>query len=207
MRIHTVIVEDQKMIRDILCSYVENDPDYMLYESFSDASKAVDYCLNNDVNLILMDVRTEHGESGLKAAKEIKEQKPEIKIVIVTSLIDTQVLADAKRYADSLWYKDASQEELMSVVKRTMEGEHVFPDAPPSAEIGFAKTTDFTKKEIQVLRYLVQGLSYNEIAKQLHVEPVTVQYHVTNMLQKTGFDNKLKLAIAVKDAKFIYEDL
>lgn len=86
--------------------------------------------------------------------------------------------------ADSLWYKDGDEGTLMQVVRRTMAGEHIFPDAPPSVEIGTAMSAEFTKGEMKVLRCLVRGLSYNEIAKELGIEPSTVKYHVINMLQR-----------------------
>lgn len=54
-----------------------------------------------------------------------------------------------------------------------------------------------------MLRLLVRGLSYSGIAKALCVEPSTVKYHVINMLQKTGLENKLQLALAVSDVKLI----
>lgn len=105
--------------------------------------------------------------------------------MVATSLIDTQVLARAKAVgADSLWYKDGDEGTLMQVVRRTMAGEHIFPDAPPSVEIGTAMSAEFTKGEMKVLRCLVRGLSYNEIAKELGIEPSTVKFHVINMLQR-----------------------
>ena len=59
-----------------------------------------------------MDVQTQHKHSGLAAAKRIKKAFPNIKIVIVTSLVDPQVLERAKTgAADSLWYKDHGTEE------------------------------------------------------------------------------------------------
>ena len=90
----------------------------------------------------------------------------------------------------------------MQVVRRTMAEEHIFPDAPPSVEIGTAMSAEFTKGEMKVLRCLVRGLSYNEIAKELGIEPSTVKFHVINMLQKTNLENKLQLAIAATEAKF-----
>lgn len=59
--------------------------------------------------------------------------------------------------------------------------------------------------EKAVLRLLVRGLSYSGIAKTLCVEPSTVKYHVINMLQKTGLENKLQLAIAASEAKLVVE--
>ena len=126
--------------------------------------------------------------------------------MVATSLIDTQVLARAKAVgADSLWYKDGDEGTLMQVVRRTMAGKHIFPDTPPSVEIGTAMSAEFTKGEMKVLRCLVRGLSYNEIAKELGIEPSTVKYHVINMLQKTNLENKLQLAIAATEAKLVVE--
>lgn len=91
----------------------------------------------------------------------------------------------------------------MDVVRKTAAGAHIFPDRPPAAEIGTAKSTEFTRAERKVLRYLVQGLSYGKIAEAMGVEVTTVKYHVTNMLQKTNLENKLQLALAVSEAKMI----
>lgn len=56
-----------------------------------------------------------------------------------------------------------------------------------------------------MLRLLVRGLSYSGSAKALCVEPSTVKYHVINMLQKTGLENKLQPAIAASEAKPVVE--
>ena len=151
-----------------------------------------------------MDVQTENRENGLTAVRQIKAIQPKIKIIVVTSLIDCAVLDEAKRAgADSLWYKDSTQKRLMDVVRQTMAGEHIFPDAPPTVEIGMAKSTEFTKTELKVLRHLMRGLSYTRIAAEMGCEMSTVKFHVSNMLQKTGLENKLQLALAGSDAKLI----
>ncbi len=199
-----MIVEDQKMIRTLLENYINKEDGYRVVFSLSAASQAPGLCGEAKIDLILMDVQTERRENGLEAAKKIKELFPETKIVIVTSLVDFEVLKKAKAFgADSLWYKDTDEEALMDVVRRTVSGEHIFPDSPPVIEIGTAKSTEFTKTELSVLRYLVKGLSYSRIAEEMGVEVTTIKYHVTNMLQKTNFKNKLQLALAVSNEKFI----
>ena len=194
--IRVMIVEDQKLVRSLLESYIQNEDGYQLAVSIPGAAEAPILCDTEDIDLVLMDVQTEHRENGLAAAKKIREAHPTIKIVVATSLIDTQVLARAKAVgADSLWYKDGDEGTLMQVVRRTMAGEHIFPDAPPSVEIGTAMSAEFTKGEMKVLRCL----------KDLGIEPSTVKYHVINMLQKTNLENKLQLAIAATEAKLVVE--
>ena len=191
-----MIVEDQKMISSLLESYIEKEPGYQVAVSIPGANQAPGLCDTMGIDLILMDVQTEHRENGLAAVEKIKARHPDIQIVVVTSLLDYEVLSRAKAAgADSLWYKDSTQEALMDVVRKT--------DRPPAAEIGTAKSTEFTRAERKVLRYLVQGLSYGKIAEAMGVEVTTVKYHVTNMLQKTNLENKLQLALAVSEAKMI----
>ena len=201
-----MIVEDQAMIRSLLESYFRAEDGYRITASIPGAKQAVEVCRTSSVDLILMDVQTENRENGLTAVRQIKAIQPKIKIIVVTSLIDCAVLDEAKRAgADSLWYKDGDEGTLMEVVRRTMAEEHIFPDAPPSVEIGTAMSAEFTKGEMKVLRCLVRGLSYNEIAKELGIEPSTVKFHVINMLQKTNLENKLQLAIAATEAKLVVE--
>lgn len=56
-----------------------------------------------------------------------------------------------------------------------------------------------------MLRYLLRGMSYGKIAEVMGIEVTTVKYHVSNMLQKTNFENKLQLALAVSNSKLIAE--
>ena len=199
-----MIVEDQTMIRSLLESYFRAEDGHQIVASISGAKQAVEMCRTTQVDLILMDVQTEHRENGLTAVRQIKAMHPEIVIVVVTSLIDGAVLEEAKAAgADSLWYKDSAKNRLMEVVRKTVAGEHIFPDAPPTVEVGMAKSTEFTKTELKVLRHLLRGLSYTRIAAEMGCEMSTVKFHVANMLQKTGLENKLQLALAVSDVKLI----
>ena len=201
--INTILVEDDLYIQKHFVDRLAADGEFHLAGVFRDAFEAEKHC-DATVKLVLMDVQTQHKHSGLAAAERIKKAFPQIKIVVATSLVDPEVLQRAKTgAADSLWYKDSMQRRLMDVVRQTMAGEHIFPDAPPTVEIGMAKSTEFTKTELKVLRHLMRGLSYTRIAAEMGCEMSTVKFHVANMLQKTGLENKLQLALAVSDVKLI----
>ena len=93
---YILIVEDQPMVRKLLESYVEKEPGFTLAASIPGANLAPELCRQRQIDLILMDVQTENRENGLSAAAQIKREHPQIKIVIVTSLIDAEVLRQAK---------------------------------------------------------------------------------------------------------------
>ena len=204
MKIRVLLVEDQKIMQKYFASMVQGDERFLLVDVLNDGEKAVSYCNHTVVDLVLMDVQTFQNHDGLLAAETIKKQHPAVKIIVITSLVDPEILTRAKeKGADSLWYKDSAKNRLMEVVRRTMAGKRVFPDAPPTVEIGMAKSTEFTKTEMKVLRHLLRGLSYTRIAAEMGCEMSTVKFHVANMLQKTGLENKLQLALAVSNTKLV----
>lgn len=84
---------------------------------------------------------------------------------------------------------------MLEIMDRTMAGEHIFPDSPPVASIGLAKSTEFTERELDVLRHLAEGLTDKEIADALHLSVTTVRYHVNNLISKTGSSSRTELAV------------
>ncbi len=82
MQYNVLIVEDQTMPRQLLEIFVERSEHYILADSISNASLAITFCQNQKIDLILMDVMTEFGASGMDAAEAIKKEFPGIKIII-----------------------------------------------------------------------------------------------------------------------------
>ncbi len=199
-----LIVEDQRMPRENMERTLSDSGKYALAASVNGADVAFLICNQQPIDLILMDVCTVGNKDGIEAASEIKAAFPHIKIIIVTSMVEVSFLERAKAAnVDSFWYKDISPETLIDVIDRTMAGEHLFPGETPKVKLGLAESTDLTAKEIEVLRLVCDGLEYSEIAQALNIAERTVKYHISNILSKTGYANKTRLAIAVTNKKFI----
>ena len=199
MPYNVLIVEDQEMPRQLFEIFVRSDPRYALAASISNAELAVDFCAHSRIDLILMDVMTELGSSGLDAAEEIKKKYPNVKIVIVTSMPEASWLKRAREIGvDSFWYKEAQKEPILAVMERTMAGEHVYPDETPLIQIGYTNNHDFTERELDILRELITGDSNTEIGQRLGIAPSTVKYHVQNMLEKTGMHTRTELAAVAR---------
>ena len=196
--IRVLIVEDQRLMRETMENYINRTEGYTLAGSLERASSARDFCLANPTDLVLMDVCTENDESGFAATKEIKALRADIKVVIVTSMLDSTYLSRARQVgAEGFWYKDAPEAELMHVIAAVMNGETVYPDRPPKVTVGMTDNYDFSEAELRVLRPMVEGDSYTEIARQLNISPETVKTHVSHMLQKTGFKSKTQLVAQI----------
>lgn len=199
-----LVVDDQRMPRDNMEQILAASGRYEVAASISSAELAIIKCKQQPIDLILMDVCTKGSKNGIDAAAEIKQQFPNIKIIIVTSMVEVSYLERAKdAKADSFWYKDLSREELIDVIDRTMAGEHIFPGETPRVKLGLATSAEFTSKEIEVLRLVCEGLEYGEIAEKLNVSVNTVKTNVSHILQRTGYANKTRLAIAVTNKNFI----
>ena len=189
-----LIVEDQQMPRQLLEIFISSNKDYVHQASLNDASLALAYCQNKEVDLILMDVYTFQGNSGLLAAEEIKKQFPNIKIIIVTSLPEYSWIKKAKEIGvDSFWYKDENKENIIEIIDRTMKGEHIYPDETPMVKFGQVTNHDLTDRELEILKELLTGDSNQEIAERLFLSPGTVKRHVENLLFKTGFHTRTEL--------------
>ena len=199
-----LIVEDQRMPRENMERVISESNNYEFAASVNGADVALAICRRQRIDLVLMDVCTAGKKDGIEAAAEIKAEFPNIKIIIVTSMVEVGYLQRAREAkVDSFWYKDISPERLIDVINRTMDGESVFPDKTPSVQLGLADSSEFTNKEIEVLRFVCDGLEYSEIAERMNISVRTVKFHVSNILSKTGYANKTRLAIAVTNKNFI----
>ena len=141
------------MPRELFELRIQTSEHFEVALSIDNAALADVYCLRFPVDLILMDVVTRNGESGLDAAERIKRAFPQIKIIIVTSMPECSYLSRAREIGvESFWYKEEQRESLLDVMTRTMAGESVYPDATPELQLGLASSYQFTSRELEVLR-------------------------------------------------------
>ena len=194
MPYNVLIVEDQAMPRELFEIYIRSSNSFNLVLSVANASAALSVCKNNKVDLILMDVITELGASGLDAAEEIKREYPDIKIIIVTSMPEYSWLERARKIGvDSFWYKDGQKDSILEVMERTMAGESIYPDETPLVHIGNTTNHEFTERELDILKELTTGDTNAAIAERLHVSVATVKSHIQHLMEKTGFKTRTEL--------------
>lgn len=205
--IKTILVEDDLYIQKHLTERLNSDGKFCLVDVYRDAFEAERYC-NGSVRLILMDVQTQHKHSGLAAAERIKKAFPSIKIVIVTSLVDPEVLAKAKTgAADSLWYKDHGTDELLDVINRTLGGENVFPNTSPAVEMEGTMSDTFSPRQLDILRWYIRGLTYQEIADKFGISKNGVRWNLDDMVEKGGFPNREALVATAIENKLMVTTL
>ena len=202
--VQILIVEDQKIMQKYFEYIIMQEPEFRHVQTVSDAREAVKVCNYSAVDLVLMDVQTFHNHDGLTAGKTIREEHPHTKVLIVTSLIDPKVLERAKTgCADSLWYKDHGEEEIKSVIYRTLKGERVFPDVAPDTELNWITSGKISPRQLEMLRLYIHGMSYSEIAKEMDCSTSGVRWNFQEMIARAGYSCKEDLIAAALESKLI----
>lgn len=205
--INTIVVEDNAYIQKHFMNLLDAAR-FRVVDSFRDAFEAEEACRDGNIDLVLMDVQTYRNHSGLAAGKRIRQKYRRTKVVIVTSLIDPAILEQAKQgAADSLWYKDHGDDEIMDVIERTLNGERIFPDSSPRVEMKEMFSSDITPRQMEILRRFVYGMTYEEIAEDLKLTKRGVRWNLDQIVEKGGFQNKHELLAVVIENRLIVTTL
>ena len=201
---NVLVVEDQAMPAELFKQWIQASADFNWVKTIRSAALAEFYCLSSPVDMVLMDIVTLEGASGLDAAMRIKQKKKDIKIILVTSMPECSYLERAKKMGiEGFWYKEISQESILSVMEKVASGEIVYPSSSPSVKLGLALSEEFTNRELEILRLITGGYSNQEIAEKCNISLNTVRNHVANMLLKSGFRNRIELAVRAREAGLV----
>ena len=194
-----MIVDDQFVARQLCEMYVKSSERYEMVYAVESAAFADTFVLKNKIDLVLMDILMNDGSNGLEAAARIKKDRPDIKIIAVTSMPEASWLKKAREIGiESFWYKESSRETILEVMDRTMAGESVYPDSTPTVKLGHIDSGELTERELEVLRIMTTGVSNAAIAKELGITENTVKNHIRHMMEKTGCTSRTALAIEAR---------
>jgi len=199
-----LIADDDALIRDSLKILLELEEDIKVVSTVSNGQEAYDYCRQEDVELILMDIRMPIMD-GVLATKMIKEQFKHIKIMILTTFKDDEYIKEALKYgAEGYILKSQPSEGIIESLRMVHRGNVVF-----EGEVAMALKTmlkdnkskkdelqqQLTERELDMLKLIGEGLSNKEIAEQLYLSQGTVRNYVTVLLEKLNLRDRTQLAI------------
>ena len=192
-----LIVEDSVFVKTALSNAISLMEECEIIDTIENAEMAEILCLRLKVDVIVMDICTKDDSSGLRSAANIKKLHPEIKIIISTSMPDYSFIKKAREAGcESFWYKNENTDELIDIIRKTLSGESIYPDASPVIRIGEITSDQLTPRELEVIKKLAEGRSYQEIADELYVSIDTVRQHTKTIYSKTGFHSNVQLISA-----------
>ena len=204
-KIRVVVADDRPLPRGFFELTVRSCEGYELAASFSAAGAAVSWCLEHPPQLVILDIMMSQGIDGLTAAARLKSAFPDLRIILATSMAEAKWLDEARKLGiEAFWYKD-SEVPLPEVMDRVMAGEIVYPDTP-QLPLGRVSQTELSDRELDVLRELTACSTNQQIADSLCISVNTVRRHIQNMLDKTGFTDRLELAVHARELHIVVSD-
>lgn len=190
--ITVAIVEDDAKVRESLVVLLNGTRDLSCIGSFPNAEGALKHLPRHWPDVLLMDINLP-GMSGIECAAQLKEQRPSLQIVMLTSYEDDEQIFDSlKAGASGYLLKRATPAEILEAVVDAQNN-----GAPMSSSIARTvvdyfhqqkrtqnETHDLSKRETEILSLLAKGYQYKEIAEQLSISALTVRSHLHRIYDK-----------------------
>ena len=201
--IKILIVDDQKILLDAFTNSISRYADMKIVGSITEAEAADIACTTYKPDLVLMDICCDGDISGIYATKRIKAKYPFIKVILMTGFPEISFIQRGQAAgADSFIYKSSSMKDFVACIRSTIAGEKNFPVNSGSVTFGDSEST-LTQRELEILRLYCLNYSRKEMAKAMFISESTINFHVNNMLTKTGCKSLLKLALEAANKGYI----
>ncbi|QGZ38043.1 LuxR family two component transcriptional regulator [Pseudoduganella flava] len=179
-----MLVDDHPLVRLGMAGVVSRQAGYTIAAEAADGAAAIDLYRRVRPDVVLMDLMMP-GVGGLEALQAIRAADPEARVVIVSSADgEEHVYRCLQAGARAYLLKDAPEAQVADCLHAVAAGRRY---VPPEVAARLASRLDndaLTGRELDVLRFLAQGLSNKLIARAAGIAPGTVKYHVKNIMAK-----------------------
>ena len=206
--IRVLAADDQRVVREGLALVLGLLPGVEVVATAADGDEAIELAHRLGPDVVLMDLNMPRRD-GVSAIQALREQCPQIKVIVLTTYADDRSVLDALRAgARGYLTKDAGGEQIEQALRDVLDDRSVLdpavqhhvvaaiaaaPTAPTAHRTPSAATTDppplpagLTPREAQVLELIARGLTNAEIAGRLAVGEATVKSHINHLLPKIG---------------------
>jgi DNA-binding NarL/FixJ family response regulator len=197
-----LIADDHPIVLKGLRTVLNAQPDLEVVAEASDGSEAVERALSADVQLAILDISMPL-KTGLQAAREITQRRPEIRVLMLSMHDNEQFLFEAIRVGASGYVlKSSVDRDLVEACRATMRGQpFLYPggvralmrDYMERARSGEAVRELLTPREEEILKLVAEAHTNEEIAELLVISKKTVERHRANILEKLGMRDRVEL--------------
>lgn len=201
------LVEDNHFSLKALEEKLSNFEDIAIAYTAQNGMEAVEkVSANPEIDLILMDIEMPE-MNGIEATTLIKQNYPNLKIVMITIYDDDNHIFNAiQAGADSYLLKETKAEKIYETISDTLNGGAVMSPSiamkalqllknPPTSHLAIAEnpTIILSDRETEILEHLSKGLTNKNIAETLFISPFTVKRHIENIYQKLQAHNRIEM--------------
>ncbi len=203
-KITVLIADDHSVVRQGVRVFLETQNEIEVIGEADSGEKAVEICAEFAPDVVLLDLILPK-INGVEATRQIKQVSPRSNVVILTSYHEEEHIVPAiKAGAVSYLLKDVSPNELIEAVKKASCGEAVLhPQIAQKLMKGLRETDanqsnlldELSKRELEVLQQIAEGISNAAIAEKLFISEKTVKSHVSNILSKLHLADRTQAAV------------
>ncbi|VDN46445.1 Uncharacterized transcriptional regulatory protein YfiK [Petrocella atlantisensis] len=217
-KIKLMLVDDQVIVREGLRALLENYEDIEIIDEAGNGLEAVTKAKTHIPDIILMDIRMPEVD-GVEATRQIKAYNSDIRVIMLTTFDEDDYIIRAMTYgASGYLLKDIGREKLVQAIRDSLSGNIILPGAVAakitnrlvedsknrhpdmsqrSQSLGIS-VEDFKPRELEIIKWMVQGKDNREIAEALYLSLGTVKNYVSQIYMKLEVANRANAIIALK---------
>jgi DNA-binding NarL/FixJ family response regulator len=199
MDIRVAVVEDQRLLRELLAALLERQADIEVVGTAETGKEAIEMSDSLRPDVLLLDIGLPD-LSGIEVARIVREKAPRVRVIALSIHSEPHVVreilaAGARGYV----LKSAAVSELIDALRTVMAGSiYLSPDvAHVAVGVALAKGTlkapRLGRRETEVVGLVAEGKSTREIAERLGISPATVEVHRRNIMRKLGLHSVAQL--------------
>ena len=194
-KIKLLIADDHTILRDGIVSLLQTEEAFVVTGTASNGYEVMELISKNEYDVCLLDISMP-GLDGMEAAKLIREKKPDIKIIMLTTYNDREIISELIHIGVSGYLlKNSDKQELVEAVYKVMKGRHYFSEEVENiilqglTERKSAEVMPLTERELEVVQLLAKEYTNDKIAAKLNISFRTVETHRKNIMQKAKAHN------------------
>ena len=190
-----VLADDHKIVRDGLKRILAATSDLEVVAEAADGDELLRLVKADDYDVAVVDMSMP-GLAGIALIKRLKDEKPKLRILVLSMHGEQQYAARAlKAGASGYLNKDSAAEMLVGALRKIAGGGMHIGEAAAASLVAAERSPHeaLSDREFEVLRLLVDGLGPTEIGERLHLSVKTVSTHKTRILEKLGLGSTAEL--------------
>ncbi|MCX5150406.1 response regulator transcription factor [Streptomyces sp. NPDC048550] len=206
MTIRLLLADDHPVVRAGLRAVLDTEPDFAVVAEAATAERAVELAASEPVDVVLMDLQFGTGMHGSAATAAITARPGAPRVLVLTTYdTDADILAAVEAGASGYLLKDAPPEELAAAVRTAAAGQSALAPAVALRLMDRMRTPAeaLTKRELEVLQLVADGLSNQQISKKLFLSQATVKSHLVHIYAKLGVDSRTSAVAAATTRRLI----